>query len=121
MFYTRDESKREHDLSAYVEVISQLSAALKPGGTAFITVPFGRRDVRRWVQVFDGSMVDSVIEEFGGQSASVIYFRYTGANGWALSTRAACSNAVYFDYHSEMGWKDCPAAAEAVACLEISK
>jgi len=121
LFYTADKSCNEKNPGAYLAAVGELRRILRPGGVCFISVPFGKHSVREWLQVFDGAMVDSIIETFRARSQSVTYFRYSDARGWQLSTRESAMDSVYFDPTRDSGWKGCPMAAEAVACLELMK
>jgi hypothetical protein len=120
-FYTSDKTKNENDPEAYLPAILEMQRVLKPGGSVFISVPFGKRSVRSWLQIFDGGMVDRIITTFQPKRQSVTYFAYSTAEGWQLSTRIAAADAGYFDPSSDSPWPGSPAAAGAVACLSLTK
>lgn len=120
-YYTSDSSKRESSEKDYLEVISEYHRILKPGGTCYLSVPFGAKKHHQWLQVFDQSMVEEIIKTFGPASFSVHYFRYTPHQGWAASTAEKCADAIYHDYHVDGCSRDKPAAAEAVVCIEMQK
>jgi len=120
-FYTGDSAKAENDPEAYLTAISEFRRILKPAGSLFLTVPFGRHRVRNWLQIFDGDRIDRVVSTFQPSVQSETYFRYSEPDGWRLSSRGATADARYFDYHSEPAWPGAPAAAEAVACLALTK
>jgi SAM-dependent methyltransferase len=121
LYYTSDGSRNEQDPAAYLSAVTELRRILKPGGLCFISVPFGRHRVHEWIQIFDGGMVDSIVEKFQPGFHSVTYFQYRGASGWQLSTRDQAKDAEYFDPMRGKRLKGGALAAEAVACLELRK
>jgi hypothetical protein len=121
LFYTADRGKAENAPEAFLAAITELRRILKSGGSLFLSVPFGKRCVRNWLQVFDGEMIDRIVATFEPRLHSAAYFRYSEPDGWRMSSRAASADARYFDYHSEPAWPGSPAAAEAVACLTLTK
>jgi hypothetical protein len=120
-FYTGDPAKAENEPEAYLAAITELRRILKPGGSLFLSVPFGQYSLRDWLQVFDGDGIDNMVARFQPKLHSAVYFRYSEPDGWRLSSRAACGDARYFDSHSDPPWPGAPAAAEAIACLTLTK
>jgi SAM-dependent methyltransferase len=120
-FYTADTAKAENDPETHLAAISEFRRILKPGGSLFLTVPFGRHSVRDWLQVFDGDRIDRIITTFRPSLHSETYFRWSEPDGWRLSSRAESADARYFDHRSEPAWPGAPAAAGAVACLILTK
>ena len=121
LLYTADPHKKENDPNSYLTAVRELRRILKPGGSAYITVPFGRRDVRSWLQVFDAGILDSLIAAFAPRSSFVEFFRYRPADGWHLSSREAAGDARYFDPRADTPWEGHPVGAEAIACMELRK
>ena len=121
LFYTSDASKKESDPAAFLDAVSELRRVVKPGGVVLISVPFGRHVRRDWLQVFDGAMIDSMIDVFRPASHAATYFKYSASGGWQLSSRAGAGDAIFFDPHVDTPWEGCPQTAEAVACLEMVK
>lgn len=121
LLYTKDSTKKENDATAYLSAVRELRRILKPGGLAYITVPFGRREIRSWLQIFDAAMLESLIAAFAPQTSAVDYFRYKADDGWRLSSREAAADARYFDPRADTPWEGRPVGAEAVACLELKK
>jgi SAM-dependent methyltransferase len=112
----------EQDVDSYLLAVRELSRVLKPGGRCYISVPFGKRVVAHgYQQVFDTGMIDRLVCEFKPSFFSSTYFQYSQENGWHLSDKDRASAARYFNYKMDVRWKGHPAAAEAVACLELKK
>ncbi|HEX5434946.1 MAG TPA: class I SAM-dependent methyltransferase [Candidatus Angelobacter sp.] len=112
---------RERDPEAYLAAVAEMHRVLKPGGSCLITVPFGKYQLRSWLQVFDSVMIDRVIATFDPEEQKIFFFRYSESEGWQPSTREHAADAPYFDLHSDAPWPGCPAGAGAVACLELKK
>jgi len=112
----------EQDADSYVVAVRELSRVLKPGGRCYISVPYGKRVIAHgFQQVFDGAMIDRLIDEFKPASFISTYFQYSQEKGWHLSDKSTASAARYFNYKMDVRWKGHPAAAEAVVCLELTK
>ena len=119
--YTQDKRKRETDTEGYAEAIRELKRVLKPGGTLYLTVPYGRYQNHGWFQVFDGDMIDKIILVFSPAAYQETYFRYVNRQ-WNFSDRSACNASIYFDIHKTKALrKDHLAASESVACLLMTK
>lgn len=119
--YDPKKAVRERDPEAYLAAVDEMHRVLKPGGSCLITVPFGKYQLRSWLQVFDSVMIDRIIATFDPEQHNLCFFRYTDGQGWQPSTREAAADAPYFDLHSDAPWPGCPAGAGAVACLELKK
>jgi hypothetical protein len=92
---------------------------LKPGGTLYLTMPFGRHVNHGWFQVFDSAMVDHVIHSFAPSECVETIYQYL-PDGWIVSTREAAKDAEYFDIHKSKTYDpDHAAASRAVVCLEM--
>jgi len=121
LLYTQDPGKKETDTGSYRCALQELRRVLRPGGKLYLTVPFGRRDVRSWLQVFDAEMVKEIISTFRPASYSADYFLYDSHTGWQISSAQRASNARYFDFRHDQPWEGHPVAAEAIAALELVK
>jgi SAM-dependent methyltransferase len=121
MLYTGEASKNEADGQSYATFLAELRRMLKPGGTLYLSMPFGRHENHGWFQVFDGPMVDEVIRLFRPASHVEIIYQYL-PEGWVVSTREAAKDALYFDIHKKKTYDpDHAAASRAVVCLELTR
>lgn len=119
MLYTNDSSKRESSPEGYLEAVREFRRVLKSGGVCLITVPFGLARNHGWFQVFDKSMVQSVVEAFGPASSRVDYFGFSTA-GWASALPETLREASFFDIHAKATLDpDRAAGARAVACIRL--
>jgi len=120
MLYTGNPADAENDEGGFAPAVKEFKRILKPGGSCFISFPFGKRANLGWYQVFDGAMVDEVIRIFSPSSHHVDYFGYT-AEGWHRAPRDALKDATVFDVHTGQGWgEDRAASSRAVACLRLT-
>jgi SAM-dependent methyltransferase len=119
-FYA-DQSRVEYNPNSYVDALQEMARVLRPGGRCFLTVPYGRHMNLGWLQVFDGPMLDRVVEAFAPRSVLQHMFRYT-PEGWRVTDARDAAGATYVDLHTARDWhRGLPVAAEAVACLVLTK
>jgi SAM-dependent methyltransferase len=119
-YYTR-QPQIECEPQSYVDALRELARVLRPGGRCFLSVPYGQHQKLGWLQVFDASMLDRVVETFAPTDIVEHIFRYTPA-GWSVSDRNDAAGATYVDLHTKPDWRPGqPVAAEAVACLVLTK
>lgn len=105
----------------YLIALAELKRVLKPGGTIYITAPFGKAVNHRWFQVFDHQMVQSLIQNFNGVDVKEDYFQYR-PEGWQKCAAADAATATIFNIHTAPDYDpDFAAAARAVFCLEMKK
>ncbi|HWH57141.1 MAG TPA: class I SAM-dependent methyltransferase [Terriglobales bacterium] len=119
-FYTADVTKNEHSPESQLQALAELRRVLKPGGVLYLTVPCGRAADHGWLQVFDATRVQMLLDAFRPEACRTQYFRYTSA-GWNTASADECSEARYFDSSQQDGSLTELAAAEAVVCLELAK
>ena len=115
--------------SEFLLALRELKRVLKPGGTIYVTFPFGQYENHGWFQQFDSQLTDRLIEAFGPSGYNESIFRYA-PDGWQLSDRVSCKHCQFFDVHTTRHIDpdstieyppDYPAGERAVACLELSK
>lgn len=106
-----------------------MKRVLKPGGTLYISFPFGKYEHHGFFQQFDAQLTDTLVDAFAPAHVSEAIFRYD-PDGWKLSDRNACSQCEYFDVHKSKYFdptstieyaSDYTAGVRAVACLELRK
>lgn len=119
LHYTSDTSKKETEPLGFKPAVAEFKRLLKPGGLCLITVPYGRRGVHGWYQVFDAALVAQVIEAFSPSDYAIEYFGY-GETGWARSEAADIADADFFDIHAGQPYAaDFAAGARGVACIRM--
>ena len=119
LLYTSDRQRAERDEIGFLAAAREFRRILKPGGTCYVTFPFGIRRNLGWYQVFDAAMVKQLVDAFGPSSHEVEYFRYS-KDGWQRSDEEGVKDAVVFDIHSGQGrGNDRAASSRAIACLRL--
>jgi hypothetical protein len=120
---------RQRGPKEYLRAIKELKRVLKPGGTLYITVPFGRYEDHGWLQQFDAELTDELIAAFGPRRLAETIFRYQ-PTGWQQSDRVECAQCQFFDVFTSRYFdpdstiefpSDYRAGEGAVACLELHK
>jgi hypothetical protein len=91
-----------------VTAARELRRVLRPGGVAWISVPFGRAADHGWFHVVDSPGLQALIDGFAPTSVHATYFRH--GTHWQVASEAECADATYG--HRTI-------AAEAVACIEL--
>ncbi|MGH6708457.1 MAG: methyltransferase domain-containing protein [Bradyrhizobium sp.] len=120
MLYTGNPQDAESDEDGFVPAVREFKRILKPGGSCFISVPFGKRDNLGWYQVFDSAKIEKIVEAFGPASHQIDYFGYS-RDGWSRQSADALAGATVYDVHTGKGWgDDLAASSRAVACLRLT-
>jgi SAM-dependent methyltransferase len=119
LLYTADQQRAENDDTGFLAAAREFRRILKPGGTCYVSFPFGSRQNLGWYQVFDDLMVRQLVEAFGPSSYHIEYFRYS-EQGWQRSDAEGVKDATVFDVHTGQGrGNDRAASSRAVACLRL--
>lgn len=122
LIYTDNQNFNQCQRGDYAKVLTEFHRILEPGGKLFCTMPFGQPTASSWLQQFDATMVQAVIDAFECTSNRVDVFAYS-EEGWQRSTIEDSADAIYFDVHASGRRRepDLAAAARAVVCIELTK
>jgi SAM-dependent methyltransferase len=121
LYAGEEHAKEESKPDDYLRAVIELNRVLKPGGTIYLSAPFGKAANLGWYQVFDHAMVEKTIRAFEPSYAEENYFLYRN-DGWQSCAAEDAADATVFDIHSAKGYDpDFAAAARAVFCLELKK
>ncbi len=121
-FYCRtDLGQADGRQDVHLDAIRDFHRILRPGGTLFLTVPFGKAKNHGWFQVFDQGMADQVIHAFAPRKAEETVYRYR-PDGWTVSDREEAKDATFFDIRERKDYDpDFAAGSRAVICLKLEK
>ncbi len=131
--YTGDDIHREQRCGDLVYVMQEFRRVLKPGGTLFLTVPFGEYRLFDEFQQFDRELLSGAIEAFGQTAERQEWFYCYQSSGWQIADDASCANCRYgvwaqfvkgieYDWHAlTVDDPNLPAGAGAVACVKLIK
>jgi SAM-dependent methyltransferase len=129
MYAGKSDLAKRGNPKEFLEAVAELRRVLKPGGSLYITFPFGRYENHGWFQQFDSELVDILIEGFGPELVHEDIFRYD-PDGWRRSDRTSCASCEFFDVHESKYYDasstieyppDFPAGERALVCLELQK
>ena len=119
LLYTSDSSKDENNVLGFLPAVKEFRRILKPGGLCLVTVPYGKREISEWYQVFDAAMVREVVDAFQPTESHIEYFSYS-SNGWQRAKADEVADATFHDMSkSHRVAPDKAAAARAEACLKL--
>lgn len=114
--WTHHKEDHENNMQDYRKVVKEFRRILKPGGSCYITVPYGVRKQYGWLQVFDKSMIRRIIDTFEPRISSTTYFQYT-KSGWIYSDE---NTSKYSDYSTSY-LPDYIVGAKSAACVRLIK
>lgn len=130
ILYTQKDAYREHRSEDFVLAMNELCRVLRPGGTLFITVPFGVYRHFGTFQQFDRKLLSRAVKAFGKASeVAETFYRYT-AEGWKVANAEDCTTCEYVEWinRPRNQWlspssvePDRAAGARAVACVRMVK
>lgn len=120
---TKYGAKKEFNKDDYIVAVREMLRILSPGGSLFITVPFGKYgiDVRGSQQRFNVDMLKKIAEISSKCSLSCLFFKYLPSHGWIISCEEDCVDS---DYNSDTfdsidAYRNVPVRAESIACISI--
>lgn len=132
-FFTKDAAAhREARPDDFAAAMREMARVLRPGGTFFLTVPFGAYQFHGGFQQFDRSLLTRAVAAFGPAARVVeTFYRYT-ASGWNVAWAEECADCEFVKWLAlaiaTNTWPDVlptepdlAAAARAVACVQITK
>ncbi len=117
--YTKGETNSElrpHDALVFLK---ELHRVLKPGGTLFLSFPFGKRSIQDSLQIFDQKGTEELVAAFHPRMEIQNFYRHT-QKGWRACSAEQAADAGGF-WNNPQPNPTRTVAAEAVACLELVK
>jgi len=129
--YARSNRYRERLPDDFVIALQELRRVLKPGGSLYLTLPFGKYQDLGFSQQFDANLLEHAITVFDPSEVFESFYRYT-SGGWQLSAAHDCEDSQYVEWIAQ-AWlsgqmpdpipeeHDRAAAARAVACIKLVK
>jgi SAM-dependent methyltransferase len=124
--YAQGKRYSENRSNDYRLAITELRRILKPGGSLFLSVPFGKYQNFGDFQQFDAALLADAIAAFGpAQLIEQTYFKHS-TDGWQVATEADCADCEYVqpdEWLTQIPGKPKPsdgaAAARSVACVHL--
>jgi SAM-dependent methyltransferase len=96
--YTREFAlDKEMDMKA----LEEMMRVLQPGGTLYISVPFGKSEDHGWHRNYDSGRWQKLLSPARSHAhIDELYFMYSDEEGWGVSTPSALSLTGYLDHHN---------------------
>jgi SAM-dependent methyltransferase len=105
--------------SNYKEVIKNIYRILKPGGTVYISLPFGKKQIFEDLQQFDSKMINDVINIFKPKKFNKRFVLYKN-HSWIEVLEEDCLESE-FRHNYKVKSIDNAASARAVVLIEMVK
>ena len=132
MAYTNEAVYSTSHIDDIEVTIRELRRVLKPGGTLFLSVPFGCYRHFGTFQQFDSALLSRATQSFGDFHKHTETFYQYSSEGWQIATASDCAECRYVEWLTESRLlrqpqsqipvePDWAAAARAVACVELVK
>jgi SAM-dependent methyltransferase len=130
--YTGNPGHAEDQTDQFEIVMRELRRVLKPGGTLFLTVPFGAYKNHGLFQQFDRNLLTRAIKAFGDTRQVEEFFFHYHVEGWNWANASECFDCQFVDWIIQAWqrneWPDPPpvepdlaVAARAIACVQLVK
>jgi SAM-dependent methyltransferase len=111
----------ERPNEAMRSAMRELRRVLRPGGSFFLTVPYGRRENIGWLRQFNREDLEEAISAFGASDGCDVKVFAYGPSGWRASNLDDAADAVYANYLMEPFTVDGAEGARAVACVHLQR
>jgi hypothetical protein len=118
--------RTDADRNAYVLVMRELRRVLRPGGSLYLTVPFGRYEAHNWFQQFDRTLLQTAIAATAPRQVERWFYRYT-STGWQTCSELDAADSQYVEWLRPNGLpkpvpleRDRAAAARGLACVTVT-
>jgi SAM-dependent methyltransferase len=98
--------------------LGELRRVLAPGGTLYMTVPYGAAEDHGWFRQYGQDDLERLVAAAGAPAVVTVYAY--GLGGWQVSDPQRAGSASYRDFLADPSpVADLAAAARAVACLRL--